>query len=105
MDVPELEALLVEAKRAARVQRSEFANRGLDGFARADRERKRKREEEHLTAPSRAVEHCRRLPSRLERTSGLEGDSRVREKAEEEERLSWAGEVADLVLALSNENV
>ena len=63
----------------------------------------------NLTAPSglqRVVEaptqwHCRRLPSRLARFSSLEGDSRARKKAEEEERLRWAGEVADLILALS----
>ena len=106
-DVPKLEALLVQAKRAARVQRAEFANRGPDGFARADREQKRKREELTPTAPSelqRAVEappqwHCRRLPSRLARCSRLEGDSKA-EEAEEEERLRWAGEVADLILTL-----
>ena len=44
--------------------------------------------------------HCRRLPSRLARSSRLEGDSKAREKAEEEERLRWAGEVADLILSL-----
>ena len=69
----------VQAKRAARVQRAEFPNRGPDGFAKADRERKRKCEEQCLMAPSelqRAVEappqwHCRRLPSSLARSSRL----------------------------------
>ena len=51
-DIPKLEALLVQAKRAARVQRAEFANRGPDVFARADKERKRTCEQQSLTAPS-----------------------------------------------------
>ena len=40
---------------------------------------------------------CRR--GWLERLS-WKGDSRAREKAEEDERLRWAGEVADLLLTL-----
>ena len=46
--------------------------------------------------------HSRRLPPKLAQTSLLEGDSWAREKAEEDERLRWAGEVADLLVGLAN---
>ena len=91
------------------MQRAEFANRGPDVPLRERTEKEnRKLECEALKPPTvlqRAVEappqwHCRRLPSRLARSSRLEGDSRGREKAEEEERLRWAGEVADFILSL-----
>ena len=50
--VHKLDALLVQAKRAARVQRAEFANRGPDVLARADRQRKRKLECETRPTPT-----------------------------------------------------
>ena len=105
-DAPRLEALLKEANRAARSQRAEFAGRPMADLLRADRKRKM---ELALPKPptelQRAVEapplwHTRRLPSKLGRASLLEGDSRARKKAEEDERLRWAGEVADLLLGL-----
>ena len=65
-------------------QRAEFVHGGPDVFARADREMKRKLEQESLTAPS-----------------GTPTGGEAREKVEEEERLSWAAEVAHLVLTLS----
>ena len=49
---PKQGALLVQFKRAARAQRAEFANLGPNGFARAELERKRKREQENQTALS-----------------------------------------------------
>ena len=45
--------------------------------------------------------HCRRLPSRLARSTRHEGDSRAREKAEEEERQRWVVEVTELLLSLA----
>ena len=44
--------------------------------------------------------HSKRLPSRLARSTRLEGDSKAREKAEEEERLRWVSEVTQLLLTL-----
>ena len=82
---------MVQAKRAARVQRAEFANRGPT-------EKKKEARLRGTETTKRAVEalpqwHCRS-------SSRLEGDSRGREKAEEEERLRWAGEVADFIFSL-----
>ena len=107
-DVVKLVEVWAQAKRAARGQRAEFARRGLDQFARWDKARKaeaRAHEEQGPNELQRAAEapppwHCR-LPSRLARSTRLEGDSRAREKAEEEERQRWVAEVTELLLTLS----
>ena len=75
---------------------------------RRDKQRRedfRQQESAGPTELQRAVEapppwHSRRLPSRLARNTKLEGDSRAREKAEEEERLRWVNEVTELLLTL-----
>ena len=108
-DNEKLRELLRQARRAARGQRAEFARRGLDEFVRRDRERKEEARAHETGGPSelqRAAEapppwHCRRLPSRLARNTKLEGDSRAREKAEEEERQRWVSEVTDLLITLT----
>ena len=97
------------AKRAARGQRAEFARRGLDQFARWEEEKRDETRSHEGHGPSelqRAAEapppwHCRRLPSRLARSTRLEGDSRARETAEEEERQRWVVEVTEILLTLS----
>ena len=107
-DVVKLVEVWAQAKRGARGQRAEFARRGLDQFARWDKARKaeaRAHEEQGPNELQRAAEapppwHCRRLPSRLARSTRLEGDSRAREKAEEEERQRWVAEVTELLLTL-----
>ena len=108
-DNEKLRELLRQVRRAARGQRAEFARRGLDEFVRRDRERKEEARAHETEGPSelqRAAEapppwHCRRLPSRLARNTKLEGDSRAREKAEEEERQRWVNEVTDLLITLT----
>ena len=99
-DVPKIEALLVPAKRAARVQRAEFANRGPDVLARADRERKRKGRVRNTSATDCVTEGGRwrylrsgtaeGLPSRLGRSSDSRETAGGREKAEEEDRLRYS---------------
>ena len=104
-NVVKLVEVWAQATRAARGQRAEFARRGLDQFARWDKARKaeaRANEEQGPNELQRAAEvHrpgtavCRLVLARLE------GDSRAREKAEEEERQRWAAEVTELLLTLS----
>ena len=94
-DIPTLQELLQQAHQAARGQRAEFAHRGADEFIRRDKQRREEARSHEAEGPSelqRAIEapppwHCRRLPSRLARSSRLEGDSRAREKAEKEEKM------------------
>ena len=91
-DIPILEELLNQAHRAARGQRAEFARRGAHEFIRGDKQRREEARSHETGGPSelqRAIVapppwHCRRLPLRLARSLRLEGDSRAREKTEEE---------------------
>ena len=109
-DFAKLEVVWAQAKRAARGQRAEFARRGLDQFACWEKEKRDETRSHEGQGPSelqRATEapppwHCRRLPSRLARSTRLEGDSRAREKAEEEKRQRWVVEVTELLLTLSS---
>ena len=97
-DVVKLQELLRHSRRAARGQRAECARRRLDEFVRRDKERReeaRTHETEGPTDLQRAAEapplwHSRRLPSRLARSAKLQGDTKAREKAEEDERQRWA---------------
>ena len=106
-DVVKLVEVWALAKRAARGQRAEFARRGLDQFARWDKARKaeaRAHEEQGPNELQRAAEvpppwHCRRLQSRLARSTRETAEPR--EKAEEEERQRWVAEVTELLLTLS----
>ena len=99
--VPSLEALLKEASPAARSQIAEFANRSISRTfseltgrgSRHSTYRSLRRNCKEQSRPS--VMGTRRLPSKLARASSLEGD----------ERLRWAGEVADLLLGLDNANL
>ena len=108
-DVVKLQELLRHARRAARGQRAEFARRGLDEFVRRDKERREEARAHETKGPTdlqRAAEapppwHSRRLPSRLARSAKLEGDSKAREKVEEEERKWWVSDVTDLLITLS----
>ena len=76
-DVVKLVEVWAQAKRAARGQRTEFARRGLDQFARWNKVRKvsaREHEEQGPNELQRAAEapppwHCRRLPSRWRETA------------------------------------
>ena len=104
-----LQELLHQARRAAGGRRAEFARRGLDEFVRQDKARKvvaRSHEAQGPTKLQWAVEappprHSRRLPSRLARSTKLEGDSKAKEKAEEDETQRWVSEVTDLLITLS----
>ena len=98
-DFAKLEVVWAQAKRAARGQRAEFARRGLDQFARWDKARKdevRAHEGQGPTELQRAAGapppwHCRRLPSRLARSTRLEGDSRAREKGSRRRTATMGG--------------
>ena len=81
-DIPILEELLNQAHRAARGQRAEFARRGAHEFIRGDETGGPSELQRAIVAPP--PWHCRRLPCRLARSLRLEGDSRAREKTEEE---------------------